>query len=77
MVATVRRQNTLHHMLARRILTAITRPADLDIAAIVPRDFRGTRICEDLVDAKVMNKSLLIFLGFLVTPVFVFQLTDL
>lgn len=54
MVEAVRRQqNTLHHMPARRILTAITLPTELDIAAIVPRDFRGTLTCKRRVDAKI------------------------
>lgn len=59
MVAAVRRQAALHHMLARRILTAITRLMGLDIAAIVPTGFRGTRTCKGLVDAKIsMSASL-------------------
>jgi hypothetical protein len=67
MVEAVRRQqNTLHHMPARRILTAITLPTELDIAAIVPKDLRGTLTCKRQMDAKVMNTSLLIYLVFLV-----------
>lgn len=57
MVAAVRRQTVLHHMLARRILTAITRLMGLDIAAIVPKDFRGTRTCKGLVDAKILMSA--------------------
>lgn len=55
MVVAVRRQNALHHMPAGRILTAMMQPTELDIAAIVPMDIRGTHTCKGLMDAKVMN----------------------
>jgi hypothetical protein len=48
-----RQQNTLHHILARRILTAITCSSELESSAIVPIEFRGTRTYKCLVDAKV------------------------
>jgi hypothetical protein len=71
MVEAARRlQNTLHHMLARRILTAIILPMELDTAAIVPKDLRETHTCKRLVDVKVLNTSLLIYLGFLVISFF-------
>jgi hypothetical protein len=71
MVEAARRlQNTLHHMLARRTLTAIILPMELDTAAIVPKDFGETHTCKRPVDAKVMNTSLLIYLGFLVISFF-------
>uniref|UniRef100_A0ACD5UF78 Uncharacterized protein n=1 Tax=Avena sativa TaxID=4498 RepID=A0ACD5UF78_AVESA len=69
-----RQQNTLHHMLARTILTAITLPTELDTAATVPMDFRETHTCKGPVDAKVMNTSLPLYLSFLVTSLFFSEL---
>jgi hypothetical protein len=42
-------QNTLHHILARRILTAITCSSELESSAIVPIEFRGARNYKCLV----------------------------
>jgi hypothetical protein len=52
-----RQQNTMHHMIARRIRTAITCSTELNTAAIVPMEFLGTYpcTCRCMVDAKVMD----------------------
>lgn len=52
-----RQQNTLHHMLARRILTAIVLPTELDTAATAPMDFRGTHTCKRPVDARILMSA--------------------
>lgn len=57
MVVAVRRQNALHHMPAGRILTAMMQPTELDIAAIVPMDIRGTHTCKGLMDAKILMNA--------------------
>jgi hypothetical protein len=50
-------QNTMHQMLARRILTAITCSVELNTAAILPMEFWGTYVCtcKCVVDAKVRD----------------------
>jgi hypothetical protein len=57
-----------------RIPTSIICSTKLDTAPVVPMGFRVSCTCKRLVDAKVMNTSLVIYLCFLFLQIFLIKL---